>query len=115
VGRIAQFATRQTVESPAPLSQVHNQMNVEAAQCPVCRDVIISRWQHDLHECHCGAIAIDGGQAYFRVLWQMPNRPIRVSVVIPSLEELRGSSGVWPAESTQPQRYELRAGKLMPA
>jgi hypothetical protein len=89
-------------------------MNIQAAQCPVCRDVVASRWHHDFHECGCGEIAIDGGQEYLRILWNQPHRPIHVTVVVDSLEELRASPGVWAAASTEPRRYQLRAGKLTP-
>jgi hypothetical protein len=88
-------------------------MNVDAAQCPVCRDVVVSRWQHDFHECGCGAIAIDGGQEYLRLLWNEPHRPIQLTVVIDSVEELRATTGVWAAESKESHRYHLRGGKLV--
>lgn len=91
-----------------------NKITIQAGQCPVCRDVIVSRWQHDLHECGCGAIAIDGGQEYLRLLWDKPNRPIHVTVVVDSLEEVRASSGVWAAQSLEPGRYQLQGDKLVP-
>jgi hypothetical protein len=91
-----------------------NKMSIQAAQCPVCRDVIVSRWQHDLHECGCGEIAIDGGQEYLKLLWNEPNRPIHVTVVVDSIEEVRASPGVWGAQSTEPRRYLLLGERLVP-
>lgn len=88
-------------------------LNVDGAQCPICHDVIVSRWDHDLHGCGCGAIAINGGQSRWRTLWEHPNRPIHVTVEANSLEELRASSGVWPAESIEPRKYRLIDGKLL--
>lgn len=37
--------------------------------CPVCGDIIFSRARHDFHSCSCGAVSIDGGFSYTRVLW----------------------------------------------
>ena len=92
----------------------YSQISIDAAQCPLCRDIVISRWRHDFHECGCGAVAIDGGQEYLRLLWNEPNRPIHVTVVIDSLDEVRASPGVWAAGSTDPRRYRLTGGKLVP-
>jgi hypothetical protein len=89
-------------------------MNHEAAQCPVCRSVVVSRWQHDFHECSCGAIAIDGGRAYCKLVWKEPHRPIRVTIAVESLEELLTSDGVWPAGSVEPLSYRLKEGELLP-
>lgn len=91
-----------------------NKLSLQAAQCPVCRDVIVSRWQHDFHECGCGKIAIDGGQEYLRLLWNEPNQPIHVTVVISSVDDLRASPGVWAAQSTRPRKYLLRGETLVP-
>jgi len=91
-----------------------NEIRIDAAQCPLCRDVLVSRWQHDLHGCSCGAIAIDGGQDYYRSLWTQPNRPIRVTVLVDSINEVRAGPGVWAVESTEPCWYRLVAGKLVP-
>jgi hypothetical protein len=91
-----------------------DKISVQAAQCPICCDVIVSRWQHDFHECGCGAIAIDGGQEYLRLLWDKPNRPIQVTVMAESIEAVRASAGVWAAESKGPCRYLLVGEKLFP-
>jgi hypothetical protein len=59
---------------------------VTAVECPLCRDWIYSRATHDCHSCSCGAISVDGGFDYLRVLWsgQMgqahpPTRQIEVT------------------------------------
>lgn len=36
------------------------------ARCRKCGDVIESKHQHDFVTCKCGAISVDGGDAYFR-------------------------------------------------
>lgn len=41
---------------------------VNAIKCPKCKDTIFSRARHDFHSCSCGAIHVDGGFDYFRML-----------------------------------------------
>ncbi len=36
------------------------------ARCKKCGDVIESKHRHDFVQCKCGAIAVDGGNAYQR-------------------------------------------------
>jgi hypothetical protein len=36
--------------------------------CLDCHDVIASLWRHDFNSCKCGAVSIDGGRDYLRVL-----------------------------------------------
>ena len=35
-------------------------------RCKRCKDVIESKYRHDMQWCRCGAIAVDGGKDYFR-------------------------------------------------
>lgn len=37
-----------------------------AATCNKCDDFIVSKHRHDFVTCKCGAISVDGGQAYLR-------------------------------------------------
>jgi len=37
-----------------------------AVTCLGCRDFIVSKHRHDFVTCTCGAISVDGGQAYLR-------------------------------------------------
>jgi len=37
-----------------------------AVSCNSCGDMIISKHRHDFVTCTCGAISVDGGQAYLR-------------------------------------------------
>lgn len=37
-----------------------------AAQCAKCGDLIVSKHRHDYVTCKCGAISIDGGNAYLK-------------------------------------------------
>lgn len=41
---------------------------VSAIQCDFCRDVIFSRARHDMRHCSCGAVAIDGGFDYCKIM-----------------------------------------------
>ena len=41
-------------------------MEVNAVQCPECKDIIFSRACHDFHYCSCGYVFIDGGFDYCR-------------------------------------------------
>lgn len=39
---------------------------VNRAQCLLCKDIIISKHQHDFVTCKCGSVSTDGGEAYLR-------------------------------------------------
>jgi hypothetical protein len=49
------------------------------AECPTCHDVIESKHVHDLVQCKCKAIFVDGGTEYMRRVWSGPE-PIDRSV-----------------------------------
>ena len=36
------------------------------AKCKLCRDVIESHFRHDLVQCNCRSIFVDGGKDYLR-------------------------------------------------
>jgi len=36
-------------------------MNIKGIICPVCKDFIYSRANHDFHYCNCKSTAVDGG------------------------------------------------------
>lgn len=42
-------------------------MKVTAVICPKCKEKIYSRARHDMHWCHCGNTAVDGGLEYVRI------------------------------------------------
>lgn len=49
------------------------QLVANRVQCLVCNDIIESRHRHDFVTCSCGAVSVDGGKDYQRVLgytWQ---------------------------------------------
>lgn len=46
---------------------------VNAIQCQKCKQIIWSTHQHDMRWCDCGTVAIDGGQAYSRILGDREN------------------------------------------
>jgi len=39
---------------------------IAAIECPVCADIVWSRYTHDMRYCRCGYCFIDGGRAYSR-------------------------------------------------
>jgi len=43
------------------------------AKCKLCGTVIESIYRHDFVECKCGAIAVDGGNDYFRRIGDQKN------------------------------------------
>ncbi len=42
-------------------------------KCRLCNDIIESLHVHDFKWCKCGAIAVDGGQHYFKRVGQLEN------------------------------------------
>lgn len=38
-------------------------------KCKKCQDIIESKDVHDFQTCKCGAVSVDGGQEYQRLLW----------------------------------------------
>ncbi|GIO28058.1 DUF7695 domain-containing protein [Ornithinibacillus bavariensis] len=42
---------------------------VNKVRCKKCNSIIESKYTHDFQRCECGAIAIDGGREYQRLLW----------------------------------------------
>lgn len=44
-----------------------------AVSCMSCGDLIVSKHRHDFVTCTCGAISVDGGQAYLRRVGDFAN------------------------------------------
>jgi hypothetical protein len=44
-----------------------------AVSCLACGDFIVSKHRHDFVTCTCGAISVDGGQAYLRRVGDFAN------------------------------------------
>ncbi len=42
---------------------------MNSAQCLGCLSVLVSRHRHDFVTCACGALSIDGGLDYQRIVW----------------------------------------------
>lgn len=40
-----------------------------AARCTSCGDLIVSNYRHDFRACSCGAVVVDGGLDYVRVVF----------------------------------------------
>jgi len=43
-------------------------MKVNFVICPKCLNLIYSRVRHDFRTCECGAVGIDGGQEYTKIM-----------------------------------------------
>lgn len=43
-------------------------MNITAVICKKCKDMVYSRARHDYRSCSCGAVAIDGGRDYVKLV-----------------------------------------------
>jgi hypothetical protein len=55
-----------------------------AVSCLACGDFIVSKHRHDFVTCTCGAISVDGGQAYLRRVGSMaPGSYIDLSWSLP--------------------------------
>lgn len=48
------------------------------AKCKLCNTIIESLYKHDLVNCKCGEIFVDGGQDYFRCGFGDPSNFLRV-------------------------------------
>lgn len=58
------------------------------AQCPMCLEVIESKYRHDFVQCGCeNQCFVDGGQSYFRRGWKyLPPTPIENTEDYPELD-----------------------------
>ena len=52
------------------------------AECRICGEVIYSSSRHDYVTCRCGAISVDGGNAYLRHGWQQEGDFIDMSLTM---------------------------------
>jgi len=41
-----------------------------AAECPLCHEIIESTHRHDFKRCSCGNIVVDGGLDYLKRMWR---------------------------------------------
>ena len=48
--------------------------------CPECKDIVYSQHRHDYRPCNCGAVAIDGGSDYVRVIGSDKYCPVACEV-----------------------------------
>jgi hypothetical protein len=53
-----------------------------AAECPLCHDVIESVHRHDFVSCSCGSISVDGGKEYTRRMFKTGVFPIERSEIL---------------------------------
>ena len=79
-----------------------------AASCLGCGDFIVSKHRHDFVTCTCGAISVDGGQAYLRRVgsfapgsyvdhsWELPDELYRqcADAVEEAMETNRNKFGI---------------------
>jgi hypothetical protein len=45
-------------------------MKIHSIYCLSCKDLIYSRTRHDMRNCTCGSVAIDGGFDYYKVSYK---------------------------------------------
>ena len=87
-------------------------MKLEAVQCPACMDVILPRYEHDLHCCTCGAIAVDRSGDRLRVLYDR-QKPLRCLVIIEKHDLLSGSGIFSCAFVIEPEATYLTKGRAI--
>jgi hypothetical protein len=58
-----------------PTPQPAGRITRNAARCRLCDTTIESRHRHDYVTCPCEALAVDGGHAYLRRMWNHPTLP----------------------------------------
>jgi len=46
-------------------------MKISGIKCKNCNATIYSRARHDYHYCLCGAVAVDGGRDYMKIIGDM--------------------------------------------
>lgn len=51
-------------------------VEMNAARCPSCGDIVVSLHLHDYCTCKCGDIAVDGGKGYARRAFKKDRLPI---------------------------------------
>lgn len=49
-------------------TDMRKQLARNAWQCSECKDIVESKSVHDFQRCDCGALAVDGGLEYSRIL-----------------------------------------------
>jgi len=57
---------------------------VDAAQCPKCKDWLFSRARHDFRGCKCGTLRIDGGLEYERLIGYIKFKDLKTRSVLVS-------------------------------
>lgn len=78
--------------------EMREQLTRNAWQCSECNDIVESKSVHDFRKCSCGALAVDGGLEYSRLL----GRGIETAVNLCEFEMVTesdsdsDSSDLWP-------------------
>lgn len=61
-------------------------MKIKAIQCENCQDIVYSRARHDMRDCTCGKVAIDGGFDYIKISY-IESPPSRIEVDVEATRE----------------------------
>jgi len=77
-----------------------------AAVCKKCHDFIVSKHRHDFVTCQCGAISVDGGQAYLRRVGQFEDA-LDMSWSIPDEVYKKCAQAVQEAIDTNRNKYGI--------
>jgi hypothetical protein len=56
--------------------------------CPKCHDIVYSRARHDMRNCTCGEVAIDGGRFYTKLCFKKDMPETKVITVPYSDDEM---------------------------
>lgn len=54
-------------------ASIRPKLLLNSAQCLTCKDILVSKTQHDFQTCSCKSVSIDGGLEYARVLGDSKN------------------------------------------
>lgn len=46
-----------------------SKLKVTTITCPLCKEEIYSRANHDFRTCSCGECSVDGGRSYLKFSW----------------------------------------------
>lgn len=83
-------------------------ISVTGIHCLRCDHIIVSCAGHDMHPCKCGAVQVDGGRQYLRVVYKSgaEHKAVRIDLPVEDKRELAldwkqgtGKYGIFPPET----------------
>ena len=84
-------------------------------RCKLCGDVIESKYRHDFVTCTCGALSLDGGLAYRRILWRSGNLDDVLEEIYEEItpQEIQKSAIISDREREREQEYYAELYRLL--